>query len=139
MTTQLKSALFTTEQAQNLDGSLFCQVSWQAGDKHIANFAINAKASLLGEHFPSFAVVPASLIIGFVKSLALSAGRLQGNLSLANIRFNQPMVPGSEYACQFEQRGARLMFTITNSDATLITKGLLSSSENTKSGEQHAA
>jgi 3-hydroxymyristoyl/3-hydroxydecanoyl-(acyl carrier protein) dehydratase len=139
MTTQHKVALSTTEKAQHSDSSLFCQVNWSTENPHQVSFAINAEASLLAEHFPSFAVVPASLIIGFIKSLANTTGHLNGDLALANVRFNQPMVPGANYLCQFEQRGARLLFTITNSDATLITKGLLSRAENTKLGEQHAA
>ena len=86
------------------------------------SFEINEHCPLLAEHFPGFPVVPASLIIGLTASLLEKSASY---LNLTNIRFNQPLVPGKEYRCEFKQKNnEQVMFIITDQHNVVYTKGI---------------
>ncbi|ATC96437.1 hypothetical protein [Pseudoalteromonas tunicata] len=107
--------------------SLFELVQPSTNPEDGFSFQINDRCSLLAEHFPGFAVVPASLIINLVSSnLTQAKPLIRCEYSLENIRFNNAMVPHKHYRCEFKnQQLDKTLFSISDDSGVLYCRGLL--------------
>lgn len=63
-------------------------------------FQVNASCPLLKEHFPDFAVAPASLVLTFIWEQTARHLDVRGKqLRIEDARFVRPVIPGVDYTC----------------------------------------
>lgn len=144
----LFSTPFCRPAAEAAAGSLFSGGRWadnaelSAASLELANstfsftFDLNAECPLLAEHFPGFAVAPASLILGLVRHLLAEKGLLVGAWQLRNLRLQKPMLPGTDYCCQFQAHAQGWQFSISQGQVGLLCKGIIAASQ---AGASHHA
>ncbi len=144
----LFSTPFCRPAAEAAAGSLFSNGRWSdsaersdlgselAPQNFSFMFDLNAECPLLAEHFPGFAVAPASLILGLVRHLLAEKGLLVGPCQLRNLRLQKPMLPATDYCCQFQSHAQGWQFSISQGQVGLLCKGIIAASQ---AGASHHA
>lgn len=87
-------------------------------------FDLNPAAELLAEHFPGFAVVPASIIYALVvQSLAQRTNTALWQLQ--NLRLQRPWQPGLPVRLRLEPHQAQWHFALEQAGQGLLCRGVM--------------
>lgn len=87
-------------------------------------FDLNPQAELLAEHFPGFAVVPASIIYALVVQ-CLQQRTNNGLWQLQNLRLQRPWRPGHPVQLRLEPHQTQWHFALEQAETGLLCRGVM--------------
>lgn len=92
-------------------------------DTHSTGFVIGADHPSLPGHFPGNPVVPGVLVLDRVLAAAEAwTGQALGALSLPQVKFVQPLLPGQAATVRLRRAGGKLKFEVDR-DGVPIARG----------------